>query len=149
MLLSNLFHTDHWCVKGIVDAPADEVFTQMLENLSPSAYKLLKLKKLDDTFHAVDTKHFEINASKRSIIIRGSYWYEGVFFATPIGNSTLITYRVNNIGEKSNILPGLSKWLIPLWQFNLPRKMRKHLQGFIQQIAKQLRCHAHLEQLRY
>jgi|SRR3954471_1168621 hypothetical protein len=149
MPLSKLFHTDNWCVKGVVDAPADEVFRQMLENLSPSAHKLLKLKKLDDTFEAVETKHFEVNAHRRSITIRGGYWYEGIYYATPIGNSTLITYRVNNIGSKSNILPRLSIWLVPLWQFNLPKKMRVQLQGFVQQIGMQLRCHAHLEQIRY
>ena len=149
MLLSRLFHTDNWCVKGVVDAHADDVFRQMLENLTSSADKLLKLKKEKDTYQAISTKYFEINTRKRSITIRGDYWYEGIFYATPIGNSTLITYRVNNIGTESNILPHLSKWLVPIWQFNLPKKMRNQLKGFIQQIGKQLRCHAHLEELRY
>lgn len=149
MPLSSLFHTDNWCVKGVVDAHVDDVFRQMLENLTPSAHKLLKLKKHEDTFQGINTRYFEINHVKRSITIRGDYWYEGIFYATAIGNSTLITYRVNNIGTESNILPRVSKWLVPIWQFNLPRKMRSQLKGFIQQIGIQLRCHAHLEQIRY
>lgn len=149
MPLSNLFHTNHWCVKGIVDAHADDVFRQMLENLTTSADKLLQLKKEDDIIQAINTQHFEVNANKRSITIRGKFWYERVFYATPIGNSTLITYRVNNIVDKSKILSVLSKWIIPIWQFNISKRMRNHLHGFIQQIGMQLRCHAHLEQIRY
>lgn len=149
MAFSQLFHTDHWCVKGVVEAPADEVFRRMLDNLTPSANKLLQLKKDDNTIHSLNTKYFEVNANTRSITIRGGYWYEGIFFATAIGNVTLITYRVNNIAVKSTILPRLSKWLVPLWQFRRPKKMRLELQEFIQQIGKQLQCHAHLEHIRH
>lgn len=148
MAFSQLFSTDHWCVKGVVDAPADNVFRKMLDNLSPSANELITLKKKNDTIEALNTRYFEVNANIRSITIRGGYWYEGIYFATSIGNSTLITYRVNNIGTKSNILPWLSKWLVPLWQFRRPRKMRTELQHFIDQIGKQLHCHTHLEQIR-
>jgi hypothetical protein len=147
MFFSQLFSTDHWCVKGVIEAPADEVFRKMLENLTPSANALIKLKKTKNRIEALNTKYFEINPHVRSITIRGGYWYEGVFFATSIGRSTLITYRVNNIAEKSNWLPRLSKWLVPLWQYKRPKKMRVELQKFIQQIGEQLQCHAHLERL--
>lgn len=148
MALSQLFKTDQWCVKGVVDAPADVVFRKMLENLSPSANKLIQLKLKNDTIDALNTKFFEVNPHTRSVTIRGGYWYEGIYFATPIGNSTLITYRVNNIGGKSNILPRLSRWLVPLWQFRRPKKMRMELQSFIHQLGEQLHCHTHLEQIR-
>lgn len=147
MSFSQLFRTDHWCVKGVIEAPVDEVFRKMLENLTPSANQLIKLKKKNNTIEALNTKHFEVNTNIHSITIRGDFWYEGIFFATSIGNSTLITYRVNNIARKSRIFPRLSKWLIPLWQFRRPKKMRLELQKFIQQIGEQLQCHAHLERL--
>lgn len=114
---------------------------------TPSANQLIKLKKKNNTIEALNTKHFEVNTNIHSITIRGDFWYEGIFFATSIGNSTLITYRVNNIARKSRIFPRLSKWLIPLWQFRRPKKMRLELQKFIQQIGEQLQCHAHLERL--
>ena len=148
MALSQLFNTDHWCVKGVVDAPADEVFRKMLENLTPSANALLRLKRQNDTIEALNTKYFEVNANTRSITIRGEFWYEGIFFATAIGNSTLITYRINNIAGKSAILPKFSKWLVPLWQFQRPKKMRLELQQFIHQIGEQLHCRTHLERVK-
>lgn len=147
MFLSHLFQTDHWCVKGVIEAPVEDVFRKMLENLTTSANQLIKLKKKDDTIEALITRHFEVNTHIHSITIRGDFWYEGIFFATSIGNATLITYRVNNIAGKSRILPKLSKWLVPVWQFRRPYKMRTQLQAFIQQIGQQLQCHAHLEQL--
>lgn len=147
MSLSQLFRTDHWCVKGVIEAPVDDVFRKMLENLTPSANQLIKIKKKNNTIESLSTKHFEVNTNIHSITIRGDFWYEGIFFATSIGNSTLITYRVNNIARRSRILPKISKWLVPVWQFRRPKKMRKELQQFIQQIAEQLQCHAHLERL--
>jgi hypothetical protein len=135
-------------VKGVIAAPADEVFKKMLENLAPSAYELIKFKKENDTIHALNTRYFEVNPNIRSITIRGDYWYEGIFFATALGNSTLITYRVNNIAAKSKIFPRISEWLVPLWQFRRPHKMRLELQKFIQQIGEQLKCHTHLEHVR-
>ena len=119
-----MFTTKNWKVSGIVEADISRVFPLMLE-----AHK--QNGALPPQSH-----YFSVDYAAKCIIVRGHYWYEGVFTATPDTEGTLITYQVNNIGARSNI----SKLLIPLWQHRLPQQMHHDMQSSLTEIGHKLDC---------
>ena len=144
-LKENFFSTNKWYVTGIVEAPLNEVFKILLETITQNVKPLLDLKSNFETNKSDINNYFVIDPHLNTITIRGGFWYEGIFSTTEIENQTRIMYRVNNIGPKSNIIPKISKWLVPIWQHKMPSKMRLELNDCLINIGKQLNCKTYIE----
>jgi len=144
-LFKKLFSTDHWQVTGRVEAPADDVFKWMLEIHKAEAKALLKLKAGEGALEKNNSHFFEVDTSAKTISVRGGFWYEGIFSVIEKGDHSQIVYRVNNIGPKSKIIPKLSKWLVPIWQYKTPAKMRSEMKDYLISIGAGLGCKTYLE----
>jgi hypothetical protein len=127
-----MFTTKNWIVAGIVAADSNKVFPLMLE-----------AHKQNGTLPP-QSRYFSVDYAAKRIIVRGHYWYEGVFTAAPDPEGTLVTYQVNNIGPQSNIMPRISRWMVPLWQYKLPAQMRTAMQASLTEIGRTLGCTAFL-----
>lgn len=140
-----VFTTDHWKVSGIAEADVKNVFKLMVEIHRTSVRALLHLKQGGSNVEVSNSHYFEIDPELKTITIRGGYWYEGIFSAEEISEGTRISYKVNNIGPGSNILPRLSKWLVPIWQYKFPSKMKVEMKNYLQEIGKKLNCKTYPE----
>jgi hypothetical protein len=127
-----LFDTTKWVASGVIEASPDDVFEVMLNHYRVNGAL------------PVNTHYFEANLEARQVILRGHYWYEGIFRAEPHAEGTLLTYRVNNIGPQSTIMPRVSKWMVPIWQHNLPKEIKNTLKNSLQDIGDKLQSPFHM-----
>jgi len=134
-----------WRATGVVEAPVDEVFEQLLTAgiIPPGADRATARSAAVDAdgrerFRApigdppVTSVDVEIDRTARTLAVQGHWWYRGVYAVQPHPRGSRIVYQVHNIA------PNASRWVVPLMQFRLASQMRGELDQLLHTIGARL-----------
>lgn len=147
-----------WTLAGVVEAPVEQVLGVLfnvrpgrvdgdnglvLSTEGPAEYGAIVLEGGPHRFTAtagqpaVTSVNVEVDREGRRLVVQGHFWYRGVYTLEPHERGSRILYRVYNVA------PGVPQWLVRLWQFQFPRRMRNRFQRLLHAVGGRLACAAY------
>jgi hypothetical protein len=133
-----------WLTTGVVEAPVHDVFAALLA-VGPTEGTYHSPLDGTDTGGSPDgivhysvaagdaayTVAVEVDHTRHMLSVQGHWWYRGVYTVSGDRRGSLLEYRVSNIATRG-------RWMVPIMQRDLPRRMRRDLGTLLRAIGRYL-----------